>query len=308
MTDNDTKTPGEASDMAADGPGPVILCADDYGLAAGVSRGIIELAEAGRISATSAIVTFPRWPEDARRLADIRPRISVGLHIMLTLGRAVGPMPRLAPDGLLPSVGALVRKSLLRQIEPEEVRAEVTRQLDRFERATGFLPDHIDGHQHAHALPGVRQGVLEALAARFGQVKPLVRDPGDAVLAILRRGGEKAKALAITGLSFGFGTAARARGFPVNRGFSGVSAFDTSIPYANELTSALRTTGTRHIVMCHPGHPDEELRRIEPVVERRAQELAVLRDNPELLRRIWRPDRTSAGAPIDWRKALCHGS
>ena len=289
------------------GPGPVILCADDYGLAAGVSRGIIQLAEAGRISATSALVTFPRWPEDARRLADIRPKVAIGLHINLTLGQPLGPMPGLASDGMLPSVDAVVRKSLLRRIEPEEIRAEVGRQLDRFERETGFPPDHIDGHQHVHALPGVRLGVLAALAARFGVDKPLIRDPSDRVAAILQRGGERGKALAIAALSRGFGTAARAGGFPVNRGFSGFSAFDASRPYTAELTAALRIAGTGHIVMCHPGDPDEELRRLDPVVERRGQELAVLRDNPELRGRIWRPDRGPAGGSIDWEKALGHG-
>ena len=36
--------------------GLIMLCADDYGLAEGVSQGIHELAEAQLISATSAIV------------------------------------------------------------------------------------------------------------------------------------------------------------------------------------------------------------------------------------------------------------
>ena len=41
----------------------VILCADDFGLADGVSRGIVELAEMGRLSATGAMTNMPglRW-------------------------------------------------------------------------------------------------------------------------------------------------------------------------------------------------------------------------------------------------------
>ena len=62
-------------------PGNLILCADDYGLAAGVTQGILELADAGRISATSAIVTFPRWAEDAPRLGPVREKISIGLRL-----------------------------------------------------------------------------------------------------------------------------------------------------------------------------------------------------------------------------------
>ncbi|KAB2849833.1 MAG: ChbG/HpnK family deacetylase, partial [Hyphomicrobiaceae bacterium] len=47
----------------------VLLCADDYAISAGVSRGIAELAEARRISAASAIVTLPRWVDDGPALA-----------------------------------------------------------------------------------------------------------------------------------------------------------------------------------------------------------------------------------------------
>ena len=39
----------------------VILCADDFGLADGVSRGIVELAWKGRLSATGAMTNMPGW-------------------------------------------------------------------------------------------------------------------------------------------------------------------------------------------------------------------------------------------------------
>ena len=284
--------------------GSVILCADDYGLAAGVSRGILELASSGRISATSAMVTFPRWAEDAGRLAAIRPRTSIGLHINLTLGRPAGPMPGLAPEGVLPAIGTLVQRALRRRIDAAEIQAEVKRQLALFEPEAGFPPDHVDGHQHAHALPGVREGVLAALSAHFGPGKPLLRDPGDRVAAILGRGGQRSKALGIAALSLGFGAAARARGFPINRGFSGFSDFDRAHSFAGELDVAFRRTGAGHIVMCHPGHPDAELRGLDPVVERRGDELAVLAADRQFLHRIWRPERGPDGAPIDWLKVL----
>jgi predicted glycoside hydrolase/deacetylase ChbG (UPF0249 family) len=40
----------------------IAICADDYGLSYGVSAGIIEALEAGRLSAVSALVNGPRWP------------------------------------------------------------------------------------------------------------------------------------------------------------------------------------------------------------------------------------------------------
>ena len=42
------------------------LCADDYGMSPGVSRGILDCARADRISAASAMVSLPDWPRAAR--------------------------------------------------------------------------------------------------------------------------------------------------------------------------------------------------------------------------------------------------
>ena len=60
---------------------PLVLCADDYAQSAGISQAIRDLAQAGRLSATSAMVLSPRWPEDAAALHALRGRIDVGLHV-----------------------------------------------------------------------------------------------------------------------------------------------------------------------------------------------------------------------------------
>ena len=57
----------------------------------------------------------------------------------------------------------------------------------------------------------------------------------------------------------GFGAAARRRGLPTNDSFAGFSSFDERQPYAAELEQALSAPRERHLVMCHPGHPDAEL-------------------------------------------------
>ena len=80
----------------------IILCADDYALTEGVSRAIGELAAAQRLSATSVLVTSAHWPASAPRLCVHRGHLSVGLHLDLTLGAPLGPMPRLAPAGTFP--------------------------------------------------------------------------------------------------------------------------------------------------------------------------------------------------------------
>lgn len=281
---------------------PVILCADDYAMTAGVSRGILELARARRLSATSALVTLERWADDAKPVAGVRDCIAVGLHIDLTLGTPLGPMPSLAPEARFPSLRQILMRALAGRINREEIAAEVTRQLDRFEAATGFPPDHVDGHQHVHALPAIRSGVLTALARRFPSGGPLVRDPADSISAIRERGLATGKSMVISLLSSGFGAAARARGFAVNDSFAGTSPFKEGQPYGKELDAAFSAGGRRHLVMCHPGHVDPELTRLDPVVARRAEEYAALAQAPDLPANLWHPRRAADGLSVDWQR------
>ncbi|MCQ6458517.1 hypothetical protein, partial [Vibrio parahaemolyticus] len=88
------------------------------------------------------------------------------------------------------------------------------------------------------------------------------------------------KALLVHALSRGFGDAARARGLLTNAGFSGFSRFRPSVPFAEELEKAFALTRSPHIVMCHPGHVDADLRARDPVVERRRMEYDVLMRDP----------------------------
>lgn len=286
----------------------VILCADDYGLSAGVSRGIRELLAGHHINATSAMVTFPRWAEDASALAALRDHAALGLHLNLTVGSPLGAMPGLAPAGRLPTIGQATRLAVTGRIDVAEVAAETLRQLQAFEASAGFKPDHVDGHQHVHVLPGIRQGVLSAMSTFYGDLRPLVRDPSAKLPTIMRRGGAMTKAFALSLLSSGFRVAARRRGFFVNNGFSGFSGFDTSLPYDREIEVAFRFAGQGGIVMCHPGYPDDELAERDPVLARRAQELAALRGNAVVASRMARISRGADVAILDWGRFGADGA
>lgn len=254
----------------------VILCADDYAMTAGVSRGIEELASAGRISATSAMVTTRHWPEHARRVGDLKRTVAVGLHLNFTLGHALGEVACLTPDRRLPTIGTVIKAALAGRIVPRDIAAETCRQIERFRAFAGCDPDFVDGHQHVHALRGLRAGVLQGLAEAFPGRGVWVRDPVDSTRAIVARGAAVAKSLTLAALGAGFGAEARRRGFVTNRGFSGVSAFDRATPYDHEMSRFLSHPGAAHLVMCHPGYVDDELRTLDPVVERREDELAAL--------------------------------
>ncbi|MBO0764477.1 MAG: ChbG/HpnK family deacetylase [Hyphomicrobiaceae bacterium] len=278
----------------------IILCADDYALTEGVARAVGELAAARRISATSALVTTPHWPAMAPRLVVHRGRVAAGLHLNLTLGGPLGAMPRFAPQGVLPKRHAVVAQALSGLLPRREIMAEMERQLDAFERHLGFAPDHIDGHEHMHALPGIRGCLFAVVARRYPGVKPLIRDPSDSWNAILARRAALGKAMAVATLASGFGAGAQRRGIPTNTGFSGFSRFDMSEPYAQELARALIEPGPCHIVMCHPGHADAKLAAIDPVVERRRMEYEALMRDLSLVEGLWRPTRGPDGPPVDW--------
>lgn len=295
----------ERDDSSTIEPGAnVILCADDFAITEGVSKGIEELALARRLSATSAMVNMPGWCDLAPKLAELRPYVATGLHLNLTLGPPLGASPGLAPDNELPDHMVLVRMCLTAAISTSEIAAEIERQLVAFEESTGFPPDFVDGHQHVHALPRVRRALLEVLGDRYPGLRPLVRDPEDRPSRILRRQAAPHKALAIGLLSRGFGESARRAGFATNHGFSGVSAFNLDTPYAEELACFFSHRGPRHLVMCHPGYPDATLAELDPVVERRHHELDALFAVERLDEAIWHVPGGKSRAPVDWEKAL----
>ena len=281
------------------GNGSFILCADDFALTDGVTAGVLALAEAGRLSATSAIVTTAHWPAHARLALRFRSRLAIGLHLNLTFDRPLGPMTVLAPDGNLPPLSRLIRLAATAAIDRGEIAAEITRQLERFESEIGFPPDFFDGHHHVHVLPVVRHAVLDVLQRRASTGRMLVRDPADSPLKIVRRRVASGKALSVAVLAFGFRALALRSGFPVNLGFSGYSTFGGT-PYAEEFAAFLRYPGKRHIVMCHPGLVDDELGPADSIGRRRLEEYALLSTCPEIPNSIWRPDRSPIAPDCEW--------
>lgn len=234
---------------------PLVLCADDYGMNRGVNGAILELGSAGRISATSCMTNAPGWPEAAGSLPRPGGGMACGLHLTLSWGGPLGPMPRFAPGGAFPPLGRVMRAALLGRLPVAEIAAEVGRQFDAFGDALGRPPDFIDGHQHVHVLPGIRAILLAEAARRGWMGRVWFRDPSDRVVAILRRRVGAPKALLVAALSSGFGAAAGRAGFGTNDGFAGFSPFDPRRDLAREMGAFLTDLGSRPLVMCHPARP-----------------------------------------------------
>jgi predicted glycoside hydrolase/deacetylase ChbG (UPF0249 family) len=252
------------------------LCADDFALSPAVTAGILEALSAGRLTATCAMTTRPGWPEAARAFAALAPDADLGLHFNLTLGEPLSAMPRFAPAGAFPAMNAIVPAAWRRALPLDEIREEVRRQLDAFEEAFRAPPDFVDGHQHVQVLPGIAEILLAELSARGLSGKCWLRDSADRPSRIFARGKHWGKALTVAGLARGFRRKARAAGFALNDGFAGFSDFDASGDYGADFSTYLLAPGKNHLVMCHPGHVDGELARLDPVTASRERELAFL--------------------------------
>ena len=252
------------------------LCADDFALSPAVSGGIIEALAAGRLTATSAMTTQSHWPEAARKFRALAPQADLGLHFNLTLGRPLGEMERFAPNGAFPAMNNIVPAAWRGALPRAEIRDELRRQLDAFEAGYGAPPDFVDGHQHVHILPGIADDLLAELSRRQLAGKIWLRDSADRPRRIFARGRHWGKALTVAALARGFRGKARAAGFALNDGFSGFSDFDPQGDYAGDFATFLLAPGEKPLIMCHPGHVDDELARLDPVTQSRETELAFL--------------------------------
>ena len=138
----------------------LVVCADDFALNTGVSQAIADLAEQGRISATSAMVCAPHWARHAPLLQACRGRISVGLHLDLT-----SPWAEQGGHGM--GLGRAMASSLLRTTRPGHATQVIEQQLDRVEQVWQAAPDHIDGHQHVQQFPIWRDALVQAIQRRY---------------------------------------------------------------------------------------------------------------------------------------------
>ncbi len=253
-----------------------MLVADDYAISPAVSEGISQALNAGRLSGTGAMVNRPFWRQAAARLRGDDLVSSAGVHLNLTCGAPLTKMPAFAPSGQFPALRRVLPEARRRRLPQAELDAEISAQLDTFADATGAAPAFVDGHQHVQMFPQIRETLFEALARRGWQDQIWLRDSAARPADILSRRTGMTKALVVTWLGRGFRAAAHRAGFQTNEGFAGFSSFDPAADYEAQFRTYLVAPGTRHLVMCHPGHADRELREVDPHTQSRENELAFL--------------------------------
>jgi predicted glycoside hydrolase/deacetylase ChbG (UPF0249 family) len=154
----------------------LIVNADDFGLTAGVNRGIVEAHASGIVTSTTLMANSAAF-DDAVQLARSNPKLSLGCHLVLVDGS-----PLLAADTVAslvdrsvfqPSISGFALRALSGRLDVNEIEAEATAQIRKLQSA-GVQVSHLDTHKHTHMFPQVLRPLLRSAQACG---VPAIRNP-----------------------------------------------------------------------------------------------------------------------------------
>ncbi len=238
----------------------MIICADDYGMGDDVDRAILELCAMRKLSAVSCMVALERCrAELLKPLLEFQAGVDIGLHFCI----ADETLTALENKKSLPAFGAVLRRSLLGKILSKEIRNEVAAQYELFLKKCGRPPDYIDGHLHAHQLPGVREGLLEFVSSLPANARPYVRNTCEPVKNLWKNRLPWLKAAFIGEFGAKMLKELRANGIPTNEGFAGIYDFKNYRGYLDYFPRFAACLQKRNgILVVHPGG-NENWRRSE---------------------------------------------
>lgn len=239
----------------------IVLCADDFGINPGVSAGILKLARMQRLSAVSCMTNISDFSHYANDLCAVKDKVQTGLHFNLTEGFFLSE-----PQQRCFSLNTLLIKTQLRWLNPAFIAQEFNAQLDHYINKMGGLPDFIDGHQHVHQFPVVRQVILNIYEQRLRKNKSFIRSTAPSIslshykfkTQILAGTGGRALSLALKKLDV-----------PHNAYFSGIYDFSPDSNYRDLFRQWMSLVPNDTLIMCHPGEDMDSMdgialtRRIE---------------------------------------------
>lgn len=265
----------------------LIVNADDFGLTAGVNRGIVEAHENGVVT-SATLMANGRAFEDAIALAQSRPRLGVGCHIVLVDGAPLLNQDQVAslldPRGngsgephFRQGIGRFGALALLGRLAADEIEAEATAQIRKLQSA-GVPVTHLDSHKHTHLFPHVLRPLLRAAASCGVRAirNPFERIQGSQLAASPSLWKRWTEVGVLRGLARQFRKAVREAGISTPDGTLAIVATGSLNERLLRLIIEKLPAGTWELV-CHPGHNDADLRAIGTrLQESREQELRIL--------------------------------
>lgn len=142
----------------------IIINVDDLGLSEAVNGAVLALAQAKKISSASLMSLGKINKEVAVELHEYG--IDLGLHLDFTsiLFQKAYPYATFSqPTTLTKLIGA----AWLRCLDKVWIRSAIEQQLDYFEKSIGRPPVFIDGHQHVHQFPQIREQLGAVIQERY---------------------------------------------------------------------------------------------------------------------------------------------
>lgn len=235
----------------------IVLCADDYGLAPGVSRGIRKLLVQRRLTATSCMTVYPEFADEGPLLRPFFETADIGLHFTLTSDRPLS---------------SVLIAGWFRRLDSNAVRGDLDRQLSAFTSVMGRPPSYIDGHQHVHLLPHVR----EAVAAAARQIGAYVRVTSEPINQAMFTGPAPIDSAYLSWSAQPLARLAAQSGVRTNTGYRGTRSFREQESYRDLFRRMISGARSGTIVCCHPGFVDDILVSRDPIHAAREAEFEYL--------------------------------
>ncbi|GAW28035.1 MULTISPECIES: carbohydrate deacetylase [unclassified Carboxydocella] len=224
----------------------LIVNGDDFGLSPGINEGVRRCHREGILTSTTILVNQP-WAREAVDLSRECPALEMGVHLNLTVGKALTDGRQFEP---YPVLYERLQRASAEEIArfQEWAEAEWLAQIQTA-RSWGLELSHLDSHHHVHGWPWLRPVALH-LARLFDL--PL-RAPQEEAKAFFRQQGVATPDFFVEHF---FGAGVTRENF--EKILQGMAAGFTE-------------------VMTHPAVPDWQLLAISSYTENRGRELEILR-------------------------------
>jgi predicted glycoside hydrolase/deacetylase ChbG (UPF0249 family) len=252
----------------------LIVNADDFGYARGVSRGILHCAALGRVTATGVMANCPISDEDWAKLR-ASDSLGIGVHLNLSHGPILSPAMQgaLGAESFTSKFGMALR--IASGVLPlRVVEAELAAQIQRCRDERLHLT-FLNSHEHLHMLPRLAS-LVSRLAKEFDI--PFVR------FTRADSGALRAKAgLVRDTIIRGCGWLTRGSRLDRDLRFVGLSASGAlDADYLSRLLPTLER-GHAYELMCHPGFSAaDEIRDARVLAYHRWDEELAALCSPEL--------------------------
>lgn len=230
------------------------LCADDYGLTPEVSEAIVHLVENKRIQAVSCLCHDFSALQKNLKIKNYQGQIEIGIHLNLT-----------EQSASIGSINSLIVRSHLRQLSKKNIQNLLEKQFQNFINAFNQAPSFIDGHQHIHVLPVIRDIILK-LRKQYcpnAWVRSPIQKKSPNFISGL-------KSFVINHMgALTFKKTLNHLNIKTNQNFLGIYSFGSPITYRSYFLECLKSINQPTLMMCHPGLPSNNK---DPIAAFRQQE------------------------------------